>query len=105
MDLEELLKQGLITPKQDRFQLSNEPNSYEIVPVPKKCDDCDLVVKNRIVATSLNHSLTNGKSCPHWKTYCRSCKMFLNPITGKFDISDRHVLSSIIKARLTNKDK
>lgn len=65
---------------------AGEPIQYpyvkKILHETKPCEDCGLLVENRIVDIK-----RNVRPHPHWKRTCKNCKMNYNPESGKYDLN------------------
>lgn len=85
MKLQDLHKQGKIEEQQDPKRLESEPPRYKTVHQPKPCADCNIICIDRRIMHRHYNTVQNKKRQAHWKTYCSSCKLYLNPETGKFD--------------------
>ena len=87
MKLKDLEDQGLIEERNDRPKLESEPPQYKTVHQPRPCVDCNILCVDRRIMHRHYNTVMNKKRRPHWKTFCSSCKLYLNPETGKFDIT------------------
>ena len=73
---------------------SGEPNEtvpkkiLEIVHLPKVCDDCGTITKNRQVQIKKYQS-----PCNHWKIYCLNCKKYRDPISGEFCLNQNEIIA------------
>lgn len=78
--LENLIEQGILKPKPNKPSEEAAQPTYEVVHQPKPCEDCGVIVTNRILNTRLNKV-----PFAHYKQQCSICKKYLNPETGAFD--------------------
>jgi hypothetical protein len=72
----------------------NPTQAYQITrlkPIIKPCEDCGLVVENRIVSHKI-YSFPHA----HWRTNCENCRRTKNPETGKFDVDFKNSQSVFI---------
>lgn len=57
----------------------------DIKHTSEQCEDCDIIVCDR----TIQHKFYKYPK-PHWRTKCSQCKRLKDPITGVYDIPDKH---------------
>jgi hypothetical protein len=77
----------------------HHPRVEEIKPFPKPCEDCGNIV-DRVIEMNIVQSPK-----PYWRVYCKSCRLYKNPVTGKFEISDSRKLNFVFKTENPKIDK
>ena len=78
--LQDLVEQGIIKEKKKTVAEEAALPVYEVVHRPKPCEDCGLLVTNRVLHTRLNRV-----PFTHYKQQCSICKKYENPETGAYD--------------------
>jgi len=78
------------------------PKLVEVLYEPYICEGCGTTLdKRRIV----DHRIVPGKNTEaHISEQCRNCKMFKNPLTGKFDCTAQQK-NAILRGDIPNQDK
>lgn len=81
---------------------NNPTQAYQVTrlkPITKPCEDCGLVVENRVVSHKI-YSFPHA----HWRTNCENCRRTKNPETGKFDV-DFKQSQSVFISFFSNRNK
>ena len=100
MDIEELLKQGLIKAKTRHQELESTPDSYEVVPQTKDCEDCGKLVSDRRINFQKQTLLGRRPNVPHWKIHCSVCNMYRNPLNNKFELTKGELTSLLYEQKV-----
>lgn len=64
-----------------KYEAADSESKLTVIPCENKCPDCDRTVDRAPIRLHKNYG-------GMWFTYCKDCKNYLDPETGKFETRD-----------------